>query len=121
MRRKTCTQCDKRDTCVSLCERMQEYVSQDHVPMYEQLHSSKNVGELVAHDDAFSCGYDTFYNCASRLKRVIILMSNDGKDIDTIRYHVSTEEREIRRILRNYHRNYNRYKSIYRHEAIIDM
>ena len=118
----TCEKCEKRKRCVALCSKVDAYASQDHVPMYEFIHSSGNETEEVEHEEGFNCGYDTFYTATmTRIKYIVIMLHRDGKDLDTINYHVPISEQEVRKIIKKYKRNYKKYSSRYVDDAIINM
>jgi len=119
---KLCETCKKRKTCVRLCEEAEKYVSQDHVPMYEFIHSGDNETEEVYHDNLFNSGFDTFFTSEyDRMKYLVVMLYRDNVPIDLINYHISLSEEEIKKIIKKYRRNYKRCKGLYTDEAIINM
>jgi hypothetical protein len=79
----------------------EEYVNQDHVGQHELV--SQHIENMAPPEDP----YDSFWGCVlmdtpNKIKRIIIVLHEDGLSVNEITYHVPSSKSWIRKILKKY-------------------
>jgi len=94
-----CAKCPKYETCDTLCDACEKYVSQDYVSRDDGLHYGdiENKGE-----ECKEFWGDINIADSDKLKRTIIRLYLDNKNEYEIAYHLSCSQQYIHKIIKRY-------------------
>ncbi len=90
-----CNECQKRKTCTKLCDEVEEFVNQDHVPQTEKLLSTDYIDRMEEIADWPGCDISD----PLKLKLIIIQLYQDGLSNAEIAYHLPCDKSYISRVL----------------------
>jgi len=92
-----CAKCPKYETCDTLCDACEKYVSQDYVPIMEGL------VDINIENRSVMTGWGSIdLDNPTTLKKAIVGMYKDGKNINEISKYVNCSTQYINKIIREY-------------------
>jgi len=106
---KLCSECDRFESCIELCDEVEEIVNKDYVSQTEYLITSQPLNSLENLYDS-SDVWNRVNIEKRRLKYLILKLTEDGKTTSEIAYQLPCSTSYIRRIRRRYFKKKRRNK-----------
>jgi len=94
-----CSNCDKRDKCIELCEEAEKYAGQDYVGQSEYI-SNGILPEIIEENSIWSYTKDKY--TTDGLKYMIIKLYEEGMDSREIAYHLPCSFQYAHKIIKKY-------------------
>ena len=94
-----CSNCDKKDSCVELCEEAEKYANQDYAGQSEYV-SSGILPDMAEEDNVWSYAKDKY--TIDGLKYIIIKLHEDGMSSREIAYHLPCSFQYAHKIIKKF-------------------